>query len=297
MKERHNFIAFSLIFSIVLFMFYTTERYNEPISLPERRLDYASNIADNFDVSNIFKIDEVAEFASEMFDYQGIRSGIVDIATTGFTKEDLGVENAIINFTEIILEDGSRISFIEPESEVVDMYNKLTADGLLVVIVEDSQGAKHIIRADDENFQLYKQALLKEKRSIQTTKLTNLEMLLSEAHLVGSYDAFLGSQDHLIRTSKIYFNEKKNYMLMLSKDKVGVEYFLVDADVDMYFDHIYEFGTEFLEVKGYVTSNELEHLLYRSFIKMIDLDTLYFETKFKEDTLIIIRNEDTLDEE
>jgi len=232
-----------------------------------------------------------------MFEYQGIRSGIVDIATTGFTKEDLGVENSIINFTEIILEDGSRVSFIEPESEVVDMYNKLTAEGLLVVIVEDSKGVKHIIRADDENFQLYKQALLKEKRSIQTTKLTNLEMLLSEAHLVGSYDAFLGSQENLIRSSKIYFNEKKNYMLMLSKDKVGVEYFLVDADVDMYFDHIYEFGTEFLEVKGYVTSNELEHLLYRSFIKMIDLNTLYFETKFKEDTLIIIRNEDVNEEE
>ncbi len=64
----------------------------------------------------------------------------------------------------------------------------------------------------------------------------------------------------------------------------------------MYFDHIYEFTTEFLEVKGFVTSNDLEHLLYRSFIRMIDLDTMYLETKFKEDLLIIKRNEGATNE-
>ena len=295
-KERNTFILFALAFSVILFLFYTTEQYNEPISLPERRLDYSTVVSENFDVTKIFEKDVIAELAYEMFEFQGIRSGIVDIATTGFTKEDLGVEYSVINFTEIVLDDGSRIFFIEPESEVVEMYNKITSDGLLVVIVEDKKGVKHIIRSGDENFEIYKQALLKEKRSIQTTKLTNLEMLLAEAHIVGSYDAYLGTEENLIRSSTIYFNEKKNYMLMLSKDKLGVEYFMVDADVDMYFDHIYEFTTEFLEVKGFVTSNDLEHLLYRSFIRMIDLDTMYLETKFKEDLLIIKRNEGATNE-
>jgi len=269
----------------------TTEKYNKPMSLPNRSIDYAIQDDKSFDMTSIFKKDEVAEFAHEMFEFQGIRSGIIDIETTGFSKEDLGVDASIVNYTEIILEDGTVISFIEPQSEVVNMYNKITAEGLLVVIIEDINGVKQIIREGDENFQTYKQELLKEKRSIQTTKLTNLELLLSESRLIGKYDAYYITEDNLIRSALIYYNEKKNYMLMLSKDKLGVEYFLVDAGVDMYFDHIYEFSSEFLEVKGFVTANELEHLLYGTFIKMIDLDTMIYETKFKGEKLIVIRNE------
>lgn len=283
------FWMFAALFTAVIFYIYSTEKNNEPMSLPDRRIDYVE--AHAFDVKDIFIREEVAGFASEIFEFQGIRTGIVDVATTGFTKEDLGVEISVVNFTEVILEDGSRVSFIEPESEAVDMYNMITSEGLLVVIVEDTDGVKHIIRQEDEHFELYKQALLKEKRSIQTTKLTNLDLLLSEATLVGSYDAFLGTDKNLIRSASIYYNENDHYMLMLTKDKLGVEFFLVDAGVDMYFDHIYELTTEFLEVKGFVTSNELEHLLYRSFFKMLDLNTYYFETKFKEDLLIIKRQE------
>jgi len=292
MRENKNtFIIFALIFCSIMIILLTTEKYNEPMTLPNRRIDYSIIDDKSFDMTSIFKKDEVAEFAHEMFVFQGIRSGIVDIATTGFTKEDLGVENSIVNFTEIVLEDGTIISFIEPQSEAVSMYSKITSEGLLVVIIEDTNGVKQIIREGDENFQIYKQALLKEKRSIQTTKLTNLELLLSESRLIGKYDAYYSEADNLIRSAQVYYNEKKNYMLMLSKDKLGVEYFLVDAGFDMYFDHIYEFGSEFLEVKGFVTANELEHLLYGSFIKMIDLDLMYLETEFKGVKLIIIRNE------
>lgn len=299
MRENKNtFIIFALIFCSIMLVLLTTEKYNKQMTLPNRRIDYISDDSDeSFDMTSIFKKDEVAEFAYEMFEFQGIRSGIVDIATTGFTKEDLGVGNSVVNFTEVILEDGTIVSFIEPESEAVSMYNKITSEGLLVVIIEDINGVKQIIREGDENFEIYKQALLKEKRSIQTTKLTNLELLLSESRLIGKYDVYLGTEDNLIRSSQVYFNEKKNYMLMLSKDKQGVEYFLVDAGVDMYFDHIYEFSSEFLEVKGFVTANELEHLLYGSFIRMIDKNTLYFETKFKGELLIIKRNEANGDEE
>lgn len=293
--NRNSFILFAMLFTVILYLFYTTENNNEPITLPDRRIDY-TEVA-TFDMADIFEKEEVAEFASGIFEFQGIRTGIVDIATTGFTKEDLGVEISVINFTEVILEDGSRVSFIEPETEAVDMYNKITSEGLLVVIVEDTAGVKHIIREGDENFELYKQALLREKRSIQTTKLTNLDLLLSEAEFIGSYDAYLGTDDNLIRTASIYYNEADNYMLMLTTDKLGVEYFLVDAGVDMYFDHIYELSSEFLEVKGFVTSNELEHLLYRSYFKMLDLNTTYFETKFKEALLIIKRHKgDSIEE-
>ncbi len=286
-NNRNSFILFAIAFTAVMLFLFTTEQYNETMTLPNRKIDYSEI---EFDVSDIFEKDEVAEFASEMFEYQGIRSGIVDIATTGFTKEDLGVNDSVVYITEVILENGSQVSFIEPDTEAVDMYNNISSESLLVVIVKDKEGVKYIIREDDEDFERYKQALLKEKRSIQITKLTNLEMLLSESLLIGKYNAYLGSEENWIRGSSIYLNENKNYMLMLSKDKLGVEYFLVDADVDMYFDHIYELGTEFLEVKGYVTSNDLDHLMYRSFIKMIELDTDYFEAKFKEDLLIIKRD-------
>ncbi|MBI9015164.1 MAG: hypothetical protein JEZ08_23225 [Clostridiales bacterium] len=299
MRENKNtFIIFALIFCSIMMVLLTTEKYNKPMTLPNRRIDYISDDSDaSFDMTSIFNKDEVAEFAYEMFEFQGIRSGIVDIATTGFTKEDLGVENSVVNFTEVVLEDGTIVSFIEPESEAVSMYNKITSEGLLVVIIEDINGTKQIIQPGDENFEIYKQALLREKRSIQTTKLTNLELLLSESRLIGKYDAYLGSEDNLIRSSQVYYNEKKNYMLMLSKDKLGVEYFLVDAGVDMYFDHIYEFSSEFLEVKGFVTANELEHLLYGSYIKMIEMNTFYLETKFKGEILIIKRNEENGNEE
>lgn len=290
-ESKKTFIIFALIFCGIMFVLMTTEKYNKPMSLPNRSIDYTTEDDKSFDMTSIFKKDEVAEFAHEMFEFQGIRSGIIDIETTGFSKEDLGVEASVVNYTEIILEDGTVISYIEPESEVVNMYNKITAEGLLVVIIEDINGVKQIIREGDENFQTYKQELLKEKRSIQTTKLTNLELLLSESRLIGKYDAYYITEDNLIRSALIYYNEKKNYMLMLSKDKLGVEYFLVDAGVDMYFDHIYEFSSEFLEVKGFVTANELEHLLYGTFIKMIDLDTMTYETKFKGERLIVIRNE------
>ena len=287
MKDsKKSFILFAIAFTLMFAFLYTRERYNETMTLPDRKIDYANDV---FDAADIFEKDEVAAFASEMFEFQGIRSGIVDIATTGFTKEDLGVEDAVVYITEVILEDGAQVSFIEPDTEAVDMYNSISSDSLLVVIVKDKEGVRYIIREGDDDFERYKTALLKEKRSIQITKLTNLDMLLSESKLIGKYDAYLGSEDNLIRTSSIYHNEKDSYMLMLSKDKLDVEYFLVDADVDMYFDHIYELGSEFLEVKGYVTSNDLDHLMYRSFLKMVDIDTDYFETKFKEDLLIIKR--------
>ena len=43
--------------------------------------------------------------------------------------------------------------------------------------------------------------------------LTNLELLLSEARYVGAYVAYLGDEESVIRTSKLYYNEKKNYQL------------------------------------------------------------------------------------
>lgn len=292
MKDNRNaFIIFIAFLCAVMFFLYTTERYNEPISVPDRKIDYSADSSVTFDVFNIFKKDQVAEIAYEIFEFQGIRTGIVNVETTGFTKEDLGVDDNVINYTEVVLDDGTRVTYVEPETEAVNMYNKITNEGLLVVIVEGKDGVKNIIREGDANFELYKSALLKEKRSIQNDMLTNLELLLSEATYVGAYVAYLGQDQNMIRTSKIYYNEKKNYMLMLSKDKIGVEYFMLDAGVDLTFDHTYEFGTEFLEVKGFVTSNELEHLLYRSFLKMIDLDTVYFETKFKGEKLFIERDE------
>jgi hypothetical protein len=89
-----------MLFRVILYLFYTTENNKEPITLPDRRIDY-TEVA-TFDMADIFEKEEVAEFASGIFEFQGIRTGIVDIATTGFTKEDLGVEISVINFTEVI---------------------------------------------------------------------------------------------------------------------------------------------------------------------------------------------------
>ena len=37
------------------------------------------------------------------------------------------------------------------------------------------------------------------------------------------YDAYYNEADNLIRSAQVFYNEKKNYMLMLSRDKLGVE--------------------------------------------------------------------------
>jgi len=292
MKENRSvFLIFSVLFGSIMLLFLTTETFNEPIPLPSSRIDYRTEESDvGIEILDIFEMETVVEFASEMFDYKGIRSGVVAVETTGFSKEDLGVESSAVTFTEVQLDDGTIVSFIEPESEVVDMYNKISTDGLIVVIVEDLEGKRTIIKPEDEFFEEYRKVLLKEKRSIQTTKLTNLEMLLSEAVPVGGYDAFLVNSSNeytKIRTSKVYFNKKKNYMLMLSKNRQGVEFFLVDAGVDLYFDHIYEFSSEFLEVKGFVTADDLEHLMYRAFMAMTEKNLERYETTFKGDRLII----------
>ena len=135
-KNRKSFILFASGFTVIMLFLFTTEQYNATMTLPNRKIDYSEI---EFDVSDIFEKDEVAEFASEMFEFQGIRSGIVDIATTGFTKEDLGVNDSVVYITEVILENGSQVSFIEPDTEAVDMYNNISSESLLVVIVEDKK--------------------------------------------------------------------------------------------------------------------------------------------------------------
>lgn len=292
MKENRTLVwVFIAGFSLVLIMLYSTENLQD-ISLPENRIDYTE--VRTVETINIFEREAMAEFAAEMFEGQGIRSGLMNIENVGIDKETLGVDTEIVNYTEVVLDDGTIVKYIEPETDVVDMYNKITSNGLIVVIIEDTEGNQTIIKKGDPHFDEYKQTLLKEKRSIQTEKLTSLELLLSEANSMGGYDAFLvNSQNEYskIRSAQVYFNEKKNYILMLSKDKTGVEYFLVDAGADMYFDHIYEFSSEFLEIRGFVTANELEHLMYSGFMEMVIEAQDEIELNFKGDRLILKKHE------
>ena len=298
LKENKSiFLIFALLLSGVMILLFTTEKYSGQIELPEqnfnRSFDGESIVKKSkSDILNIFDKDSLIEFASEMFEHNGVRSGTTDISITGFTKEDFGVESSVINYTEVILEDGTRISFIEPETEVVDMYNKISVNDLIAVIVVDVDGNKIIVKPGQNNFEYYRQTLLKEKRSIQTTKLTNLEVLLAEAENIGGYYAYLINDKNRysrIRSAQLYYNTKKNYMLMLSKNKQGTEFFLVDAGVDLCFDHIYEIGSEFLDVKGFVTADKLENKIYRTFMEMTDLNLSSFETEFQGVKLLIVK--------
>lgn len=292
MKEHNSkLIIFSILFIAVLAVFLSTENLGSQIVFPEQSSSESSSL-DDTSILNIFDRKKMINFASEIFEQNGVRSGTIDISKSGFTNKELGIDDNTVNYTEVMLEDGSTISFIEPETEKVDMYNNITVNSLIAVVLTNANGKQKIIKPGHKDFQKYKLLLLREKRVIQNTKLTNLELLLSESSYVGAYEAFLIDEDGeftIIRTAQLYLNEKKNYMLMLSKNKLGAEYFLVDAGVDLYFDHIYEIGSELLDVKGFVTANNLEHAMYRTFMEMYELGLRKKEVEFQGVRLLIMR--------
>lgn len=294
-SNKSLFIMFVVTYILVLFIFQGTENFETNLILPEQKFDELNVVAKNrLKFFKIFDKESVIEFASDMFEYNGVKSGMIDIGLTGFTKEELGINTTKVNYTEVASLDGTIIYYIERAEEVVDLYNPIMISGLLAVVVVDSNGERTIVRQENTDFEFYKKLLLKEKRGIQTIKLTNLEMLLDNAEFLGSYEAFLYNKDNVpkkIREGRVYYNFKKNYVLMLTKNNQNVEYFLVDSGVDMYFDHIYEISNKFLEVKGFVTSDLLDHEIYNTFMRIVNDENESNETLFKGDKLKVILTE------
>jgi hypothetical protein len=233
----------------------------------------------------------VVNFISDKFEYHQIRAGVIDLSESAIASDDWGIHESKVYLTEIQMEDGSVISFFEPEDEVVEMYNSIGISNIIAAVITSQDGSYEVIKPEHENFKTYKIMLLQEKRKIQHAKLTDLDVLLSNSILLGDYEVVLLNEDStttLMRSTKLYEND--HFILMLTTYKSGESYFRVDADFDMVFDHYYESESKVLDINSFITADPIEQFLYESIMDMVHNDKRQSEVEYQGSKYVITFN-------
>ncbi len=284
--ESKKIIVTKILFAIVLALMLTLYSCQNSTIIEEEETPKGAPIQE------IDSDEFVINFISEKFEYNHIRAGVIDLSESAIASDDWGILESKVYLTEIQLEDGSVISFFEPEDDVVEMYNTISIGNIISVVITNPDGLHEVIKPDHENFKTYKIMLLKEKRMIQHAKLTDLNILLSDSILLGDYDVVLLNEDStttLMRLTKLYKND--DLYLMLSTNRSGQSYFRVDSDSDMVFDHYYESESEVLDIKSFITAEPLEQFLYKSIMDMVNNDKKQSEIEYQGFRYLIKLNE------
>lgn len=286
MKKNKSLLWFLGLFVIVMVAFYSTEDSDSVVFLKERPISFST--PSDFAIESVFEPEGVAGFASEIFEYKSIKSCIDDIETTGYTKETFGVDDPQVHITEVLLDDGYTITYIEPKFNAVNIRLPVNNDALIAVIVKDISGEQMIIRDDDEAFEYYRQSLLKDKKVIKKARLTNFDVMFNKVITIDYFEAYTPQNLDFVKEVTLYHHEKKQYMLMLSKINDDMTVFFVDDDMDKNIDYVYEVGKDYISVNDKKMMDETDQLIYQYILKMKDLERQYFGTK----ALVIKRIED-----
>ena len=207
----------------------------------------------------------------EKFEYENVITGLINVEDLQYSAS-ISSDTEMVRYTLITDENEEQVVFIEPEDQFVEMYNQLSVSRILAIIVSDDSRKNVMIGSENENYKSYKTKLLKSKRMIQNAKLTDLELILTDSKFLGRFEVYLKA-DTFERIRLIEFHlSSNNANVLVSENKIGDHYFLVDAEQDGVFNHFYNITSAELDVMSFKTADAFEHIIYGCLLVMIEED-------------------------
>lgn len=281
MKENKGVIwLFITMFGCVLIFLASSEQLHTSAGLPSTRINYSADTKRGINTSALFDKSAIIKFSSTMFDRED-----------STIAEDMTDSESFARSPGFVISDEELMdSTVDEYYSILDLYNGYIKyndliEGLNMLGIERN--------SDTHQFEQFVDLVPSGQSQLSLLELGVYKTMLDGVFFIGSFDAYRINAENsyiILRTAKVFYNKDKNYRIILDRDLDGTDYLFVDRGADMSIEYGYTFTDNQLENRTSITSEDLDQVVYTSFLDMIISNEKIAYIPYKKDPLMLIRH-------